>query len=425
MAKATLLTDDLLRQLMAVGQVDVVVGVPTLNNADTIAGAVKAADEGLSKHFPRERTVIVTADGGSRDGTPEIVQELVSGASGRSRGFRGLRTRHQINASYRGVPGKGGAIRLIFAAADLLQARAVVALDPEVTSLTPAWVAALAGPVWKQSLDFVAPVYDRHPLEGPLLTQLVRPVIRATYGRQIQEPLIGEFGCSGRFAAHCLAQHDWDASFIRDGVELWIASTALAGDFEAGQAFVGTHTLAPTPAPRPGLREVFQQVVSSLFSCLDKHAPQWMPREPSAPLPVTGAEAARDTEAPSLDPVRLGESFCRDVRDLRPVLESILAPNTAAQLSTIAESESVEALRYVDDVWIATVYDFLAAHHLGVMDRAHVTQALMPLYLGRVASFLIRHAESAPAEVEQDLERLSQQFERARPYLIERWNRTS
>lgn len=59
------------------------------------------------------------------------------------------------------------------------------------------------------------------------------------------------------------------------------------------------------------------------------------------------------------------------------------------------------------------------------MDRSHIAQALQPLYLGRTASFLLEHAASAEDEVEQDLERLAQQFERSRPYLIERRNRTT
>jgi hypothetical protein len=184
-AQTTLLTDDLLRHLMAVGQVDIVVGVPTLNNADTIGGTLKAADQGLARYFPRERTVIINADGGSRDGTSEIVTEVASGVGGRRDTWGALRTRHQISTSYRGVPGKAGTVRLIFAAADLLQAGAVAVLDPEVTSVTPAWIATLVGPVWKQSFDLVAPLYGRHPLEGVMLTQLVGPLMRATYGRQV------------------------------------------------------------------------------------------------------------------------------------------------------------------------------------------------------------------------------------------------
>jgi hypothetical protein len=420
--QATLLTDDLLRDLMAVGQVDIVVGIPTFNNVETIADVVRTADEGLAAYFPRERTVIMSVDGGSRDGTPETVRELVSGAARRP---RQLRTRHQIDTSYRGVPGRASAIRLIFAAADLLQARAVCVLDAEVTSLTPAWIAALVGPSWRDAHDLVAPTFDRHPLDRPLLTQLVRPLLQATYGRRIQEPLLGEFGCSGRFAAHCLAQDEWSGAPARDSIDLWLVCTAFAGDFQACQTHLGPRTVAPAQVPRPGLRDVFPPVVGALFGCLDQHAVFWLPREGSEPLTIVGARNEGPVQAPSLDPAGLGDSFRHDVGVLRPILESILSAETFGALWAASEAENPNGARYPDDLWIPTVYDFLAAYHRGVMDRTHVTQALMPLYLARFTSFVSSHASASATEAEEELARLARGFETAKPYLIERWNRTT
>ena len=62
MARMSLLSDDLVRQLMAVGQVDILVGVPTFKNAATVQSVVTTLHVGLAKHFPRERTVLLNAD---------------------------------------------------------------------------------------------------------------------------------------------------------------------------------------------------------------------------------------------------------------------------------------------------------------------------------------------------------------------------
>ena len=67
MADESILTDKFLRQLIDVGEADVLVGVPTYNNAATVGQVVQAIRAGLLKYFPRERAVIVNADGGSRD----------------------------------------------------------------------------------------------------------------------------------------------------------------------------------------------------------------------------------------------------------------------------------------------------------------------------------------------------------------------
>jgi glucosylglycerate synthase len=87
------------------------------------------------------------------------------------------------------------------------------------------------------------------------------------------------------------------------------------------------------------------------------------------------------------------------------------------------QSGPIDTVRYSDELWVDTVMDFVLAHHAAVMGRAHIAQAPMPLYLGRVSSFITQHAASGPSDVEQSIEQLSQRFEQTKPYLVERWNR--
>ena len=79
MAEETALSDDLLSQLMAVGEVDILVGVPTYNNGKTAGQVVRAVQVGFLKYFPRERTVLINPDGGSTDGTVEVIRNAVPG----------------------------------------------------------------------------------------------------------------------------------------------------------------------------------------------------------------------------------------------------------------------------------------------------------------------------------------------------------
>ena len=64
MAEDNFLTDDFLRELINVGEVDILVGVPTYNDAATVAQVVQAIRAGLMQYFPRQRAVIINADGG-------------------------------------------------------------------------------------------------------------------------------------------------------------------------------------------------------------------------------------------------------------------------------------------------------------------------------------------------------------------------
>src|SRR5512134_2762397 len=51
------LSNELLRQLMAVGQVDILVGLPTLNNAATVVEVARAIHACFTRDFARQRTV--------------------------------------------------------------------------------------------------------------------------------------------------------------------------------------------------------------------------------------------------------------------------------------------------------------------------------------------------------------------------------
>jgi len=419
----SLLSDELLRQLMAVGHVDVLVGLPTLNNAATIGGVVAAVHQAFAKYFPRDRTLLVNSDGGSDDGTPAILRESSGDTTETLTVTHSLRTSHLISTPYHGLPGKGNALRHILTAAELTQARAVAMLDADVTTMTPEWIAALIRPVTNQQFDYVAPVYERHALDGPLVTQVVRPLIRATYGWQVQEPLAAEFGCSSRFLSYCLEQDVWESKLARYGIDLWMTCAALSSGFRCCQAPLGPRATAPGLV-RPVFRDVFQQVAGSAFGCLDLHASYWLTRSTADPLTMVGTPPGGRTDAPATDGARLTQSFCADLENLQSVLEPILSRDTLHALNRLADVDS-EQLRYTDDLWVSTVYEFLVAHHRGVMRGEHIAQALIPLYLGRTGSFLIQYAAADPAEVNSALESLCLQFERSKPDLVERWNKTS
>jgi hypothetical protein len=418
-SQASLLSDELVGQLVAVGQVDVLVGVPTLDNAGTVGRVVRAIHASFATDFKRERTVLINCDGGSRDGTPDVVR----GASLRDDetlvAVDSLRTIHRITTPYRGVPGKGAAVRTLFAAAELLQARAVAVFDPDLASLSPDWLARLARPVYEGKVDFVAPLFARHPLEGPLVTQLVRPLVGAAYGHRLHDPVAGEFACSGAFAARALAAADaWEGPLGRYGVELWLPLEALAGGLRVAQAPLGPRLTAAGPK-RPSLPEVFAQIVGPLFACLERHESYWTSRRGSEPVWTLGETPAPTGPAPDTSPEPMLESFRAGVRDLAPLLQQILAGPTWTEVERMAADGARPG--YGDDLWAASAWQAARAHRFGLMHRDHLVRALVPLYLGRAGAFLLECAGKEAAAVEARLEELERRFEAAKPDLVRTW----
>ncbi|MFY9672876.1 MAG: hypothetical protein WAK13_00410 [Terriglobales bacterium] len=186
MAEESLLNDEFLRQLMNVGEVDILVGLPTYNNGKTIEPVVRAIQAGILKCFPRERVVIINADGGSQDGT----RDLVSGASiddvWRASKVYALRTLHVITTQYGHSPEPGVALRTILSAADLLRARACAVISPDSDTMEVDWLQRLVKPIYDGSFDLVSPLYRRQKFAGVLMRNLLYPMTRAIYGTEIR-----------------------------------------------------------------------------------------------------------------------------------------------------------------------------------------------------------------------------------------------
>lgn len=414
MPPPSLLDDEVLREIIAVGRVDVLVGIPTYQNEETIADLVRAVHRGLDRDFLRERTVVVNADGGSTDRTRDLVRAFGRGESPTVHVSQSLRTQHLISTPYHGLPGRGPAVRQFFAIADLLQARAVVVVDPEVTSFEPGWVKALVHPVLAQDFGFVAPAYRRHPLDGPLVSQLARPLVRAAFGVRLLEPLGGEFACSGAFAARALESTPWDDPAVRDAPDPWLVTEAIASGQRVGQAVLGPRVLAAVAA-RPGLPEVMRQVLGAVLFSVERHAAFCRARQEPEDVPLFGAPAGDPPPPPAFDTDDMARAFREGATALDPVLEQVLSPESLEAVRTAAAAGGVPPLD--EDRWAAIVAEFVAAHQRAVMRAEHLFQALVPIYLGRVARFVTRHAPAGEGAV-SELESLSRAFERARSWWI-------
>jgi hypothetical protein len=414
--RSSILSDELVRKLVPVGQVDILVGVPTFNNAATIAAVVKTIHIGLARHFPRERTVLINPDRGSDDGTPDRVLSAPM-ADEETRGSSTLRTTHRVTTRYSGIPGGVAGIRTVLAAADLLQARAVVVIDADVTGMTPDWVAELARPIWKNEADLALPIYPRGRFDGPLVSQLVRPLLAAAYGRRLRSDLAGDFACSGRYAARMVGHAMWDDDLTRPALDVWLVATAMAEDLRLVQVHLGPRKFASHGA----LAELFKSVVGTTLTCLDRHASIWPSRTEPLDVPTRGDRRAVGDSDSIADPAPMSERFRTGVADLEPLLRDILTDDTLGRIKAAAASDA-KYPPIPDPLWVTTVYEFAASARRGVMNREHLTQALVPLYLGRVASFFSEIVAADEATCTERLTALEHEYERLRPYFLELWN---
>ncbi|HEV3208555.1 MAG TPA: hypothetical protein VGZ28_16515 [Terriglobales bacterium] len=419
MAEESILTDEFLRQLINVGEADILVGVPTYNNAATVGQVVQTIRAGLLKYFPRERAVIINPDGGSRDQTPDLVRGASINDLEATSDLQALRTLHSISAEYPGGASTGAALRTILAAADLLRVSACAVVSPESTTLEPEWIERLLRPVYQGNFDFVTPLYRRHKFDGLLMRNLVYPMTRAFYGKRVREPYASEFAFSGPLGSHFLAQEIWVHEVGRSGTEIALTISAITGGFRLAQTFLGVKP--HLDARSADLVAAMRQTVGALFWSLEPNFSLWSSSHDSQPVPTLGTAPEVTLEPLRVNRKRLYEMFRSGVAELEPVLKSILPPPTLSELQRIAALGEADFC-YGDELWARTVYEFAASYHKAVISRDHIVQALAPLYRGRAFTFLVENREASGEEVEQNIENFCLTCERLKPSLVELWN---
>jgi len=400
---------------MAVGQMDILVGLPTLNNAATVADVVRAVHVCFARDFPRLRAVLINSDGGSTDGTPDVIRSASLSDADTLLTSHSFRTLHRVIAPYHGLPGKLSALRTVFAAAELTQAKAVAVLDPASPATRAEHVTELISPIARADVEFLAPCHHRHPLDGVLVTQLVRPLVRAAYGVAIDEPLGAEFSCSGRFASHCLDKDIWEHDAARFAIDLWLRTEAIAQGLRLGQIW---RPLAAATGARTSLREAVYQVFLSLIESLRAHAVFWTATDGIARLPTWGSDPPTPPEAHTWDYETVAGQARYIIGEIRPLLAEVLDATLVAGI--VAETSSSE-LRSDDELWVKSTYALAAAARQGRSGSEHVAGLFVPLYLWRAAAFTAQAAHQTERAVHERLESLSQTFLRLKPLLVSNW----
>jgi glycosyltransferase involved in cell wall biosynthesis len=395
---------------------DLAVGMLTYNNAETAAAVAQSAVRGIERHLPGTTAAIVVVDTGSADGTPEAVA-VPSPVPVLSIVHQAPLT-ERLSVPFHGVPGRSEALRRMLVASQRLGARALVLLEADVAAPPPEWVARLALPVLEDKAGFVAPVYARHRYEGTITNLLLAPLIRALYGRRVRQPFGGQQALSGRLVDHLLIHPQWNWR-SDDLSDVWVLGTAIADGFNVWETWLGRRTIR-SRTRTTDLPSMLAQTLGAVFAVMHRHQDLWLDVRGSEPLPEVGERVL-----PAVDPIevqvpRMIEGFRLGVRDLVPIWEQILAPETLGDVLSLEAADPAE-FRFSDDLWARVVYDFAIGFHYDVVYRDHLLRSLAPLYLGRTAAF-VRQTQSHSAETtEAMLDAVGAAFERQKPYLTDRW----
>lgn len=407
------------QEIDGIGKADIVVGIPSYNNAGTIGHVVRAVQAGLAKYFPDLKAVLLNSDGGSTDGTAAVVRETAIDDLRSVMVFHDAHPLFKIAALYSGIPGKGSAFKAVFEVAAALEAKACAVVDSDLRSITPEWIELLLKPVLNDGFDYVSPLYHRHKYDGTITNNIVYPITRALYGKQVRQPIGGDFGFSGELARFYLTKDVWESDVARFGIDIWMTTTALANQFKVCQAFLGAK-IHDAKDPGADLSDMLVQVLSATFDLMEIYSPVWLTIKGSRTVPSFGFHYAVGLEPVPVDIGRMIERFRLGVRELSGIWR-IFLPAEILQFLEEAVKMPEQDLRFSDALWAEIIYGFALAAHQRLFHKEHLLKSITPLYIGRVASFILDNRESDGTEVERRIESLCRSFEDSKDFLVANW----
>ena len=417
---STLLNDPIQEKIKDLGEVDILVGIPSYNNSRTIAHVVRAVNAGLAKYYPNAKSVLVNSDGGSKDNTPDLVSQTNVDNLEMILVDHPVYFVSKIITPYHGIPGKGSAFRTIFKIAEALNAKACCVVDSDLRSITPEWIELLLDPIADKGFDYVAPLYSRHKFDGTITNSIVFPMTRALYGKRIRQPIGGEFGFSGKLASHYLTKNVWETDVARYGIDIWMTTTALGDGFNVCQSYLGAK-IHDAKDPGSDLTAMYTQVVSSLYNLMETYSKVWPPILNSEKIPTFGFTFEVGLEPVNVNIQRMIDSFSLGIEALAQFHEKVIAPDDLKQIQNLTQKD-VNQFHFPDELWVKVVYAYAAAYHHNIWPREQLMKSMIPIYLGRTASFVIENMDSSAEQVEEKIENLCKEFERQKPSLVQIWN---
>jgi glycosyltransferase involved in cell wall biosynthesis len=325
----------------------------------------------------------------------------------------------KITTAYHGIPGKGSAFKNIFEIASALNAKACAVVDSDLRSITPEWVELLIKPVIEGNFDYVAPLYHRHKYDGTITNSIIYPLTRSLYGKSVRQPIGGDFGFSGKLAEFYLTKDVWETDVAKYGIDIWMTTTAIANNFRVCQSFLGAKIHDPKD-PGADLSAMLYQVVGATFELMETYAGTWKNISNSENVPTFGFEYAVGLEPVSVNLDRMIEKFGLGIKELIPIWKQFVSGEIIHFLNKTGIVPK-EEFHFPDDVWVELIYSFALAYHRKMLNKEHLLKSLTPLYIGRVASFVIGTWESSAGDVEEKIEKLCLSFERGKNFLMNHW----
>jgi hypothetical protein len=406
---STALRDYAREKIERLGNAEILVGIPSYLCDNSIVHVIKTIRKGLDTHYHGAKALIMVSDGGSTDDT----RDTANAYDVKSFNIE------KIITIYRGLPGKGSALRAIFEVANFLKPKAVAVFDSDLVSISPLWIKNLIEPVL-EGHDFVAPDYKRYKYDATITNSIAYNLTRALYGCRIRQPIGGDFGVSPQLAKHYLDQENvWETDVARFGIDIWMTTSAIVGGFKICQARLGVK-IHGEKDPAGDLGPMYRQVVGTIFQLMETTDAYWKQVKGSRDIPTFGDYPHEEPVPFEINQDDLIEYFQTGYFNFSGVWQQLIEEQDMDIIKDLAQKGSTDIFLPVQS-WVRIVYRYANAFHSTPRQRMKVLNTMIPLYYARVASLVNELKDKDTLQAEVLFQEHAQAFEDMKDYLIQLW----
>jgi len=121
---------------------------------------------------------------------------------------------------------------------------------------------------------------------------------------------------------------------------------------------------------------------------------------------------------------KLKTEFVEGFHHFEPLYQQVIHHQNFSELKgKVKNLEKKGELDFCCELWAKILYDFAFMYQTWSRNRRRLVDIITPLYFGRVGAFCQQAAEMDSDQAEGLIEKEALEFERLKPYLVEKFKR--
>jgi hypothetical protein len=189
------------------------------------------------------------------------------------------------------------------------------------------------------------------------------------------------------------------------------------------QSFIASPKIHRIKDPYAHLALLFRQVLATIFELAGLYEDFWHQVKWSKPTALFGMDV-QDVETPlpvEINMPRLYERFMQGFDNFNDIWSRVLDQTVYHKLQEI-RGLGLQHFSFPSQTWARILFDALTAYHrLREPERTNLLDSLLPLYLGKVLTFVKKTERMSLQQAEEYIENECMIFEENKPYLVKVW----